>query len=90
MFFVVKGYVSVMKEDGTTLALLGKGKHFGEMALIKKEPTLRNATAMSFTQVAVAVLSSNNFDLICKTYPAFRQKMEETAKSRAAKKAKGG
>jgi CRP-like cAMP-binding protein len=34
MYFIMKGEVRVVTKDGMTLAVLGKNKHFGEMALI--------------------------------------------------------
>ncbi len=60
MYFIVKGQVQVVTDDGTVIAVLHKGASFGEMALIQKA-LLRNASVQALTHVSVAILTRNDF-----------------------------
>ena len=58
-FFVIgTGHVDVSR-DGVTIADLGPGQHFGEVALLTDEP--RNASVLAHTPVRVFRLDRNGF-----------------------------
>lgn len=62
LFIVVKGKVNIVKESDdvkTTLATLGEGDIFGEMALVDSRP--RSATAEALGEVTVRVLDRESF-----------------------------
>lgn len=62
LFIIVKGKVNIVKEsDGvkTTLATLGEGDIFGEMALVDSRP--RSATAEALGEVTARVLDRESF-----------------------------
>ena len=71
MYFIVKGFCRVFDQDGTQLAVLKQGQNFGEMALLDVSNPLRQANITSITKCSLAVLSKNDFDMICQLYPAF-------------------
>jgi CRP-like cAMP-binding protein len=58
MYFIVKGSVKVIDEQGNSIAVLDKGKHFGEMALLDEVLSVRNASVVTISDVSVAVLTS--------------------------------
>jgi CRP-like cAMP-binding protein len=68
MYFIMKGIVKVFNSEGQVIAVLGKGHNFGEMALIQ-ENSLRNACVVADTKVSVAILTMQDFRLICDLYP---------------------
>lgn len=51
MCFIIKGTVRVVTSEGQTLALLSKFKHFGEMALISEDVTLRSTSIIADSNV---------------------------------------
>ena len=56
MYFIMKGLAKVFDNDGNVIALLGKGHHFGEMALIRGN-SVRNASVVADTDISVAILT---------------------------------
>src|SRR5690606_23475017 len=52
LYVVLSGSVRVHKGDATFL-VLGQGEHFGEMALIDREPRSASVTAVEDTRVLV-------------------------------------
>ena len=57
MFFLMKGEVLIVTEDGVTVATLKKYMHFGEMALIEKKASVRSVSVRAATDVVLAVLN---------------------------------
>ena len=82
MFFIVKGFCKVVKADGLELATLKSGQNFGEMALLDPKNPLRSASVLSLTKCSLAVLTRADFELICQSYPAFRDKIFELVRKR--------
>jgi CRP-like cAMP-binding protein len=81
MFFILKGIVKIHKND-FTIAELNQGAYFGEMALINGKPSIRGASAKAVTNVSIAILSLDDFNLICEAYPDLKVKMIEESKRR--------
>ena len=52
------------------------------MALLDFNSPLRQANVVSMTKCSLAVLTKNDFDLICEMYPIFQDKIFELAKQR--------
>jgi len=48
-----------------------KGKHFGEMALLKSNARTRGATIITKQKTTLAVLKLKDFKKICNIYPEF-------------------
>lgn len=71
MYFIVKGQVYVISDEGINLATLDKGKYFGEMALYT-ENKVRTASVRAATDISVAIMTNDDFDMICEVYPIFR------------------
>lgn len=65
MFFIMKGEVRIVSANNTTIATLGKYMHFGEMALILKKVSVRSTSVIANTHVILAVLTADNFNIIC-------------------------
>lgn len=65
MFFIMKGEVICITDDGVTVATLKKYMHFGEMALINKKASVRSVSVLAATDVVLAVLTQKDFELIC-------------------------
>ena len=62
-------------KGGAFLAELKQGAYFGEMALVEKNMTIRNASAQCMTAVSVGILSIEDFKMI-DSFPVFREKIE--------------
>ena len=71
MFFIMKGEVDIVTEQGVTVATLKKHKNFGEMALIEKRASVRSVSVRAATDVVLAVLNQKDFIMICNHYPDF-------------------
>jgi len=78
MFVVLKGTVRLTR-GGSELAVMGPGKYFGEMSLLRHAP--RSATATATEQARLAVITQSNFDLLARENPALvRGLLEELAR----------
>ena len=75
MYFILSGGVHIYTSEGLKLAELGEGKHFGEMALATGKASYRNASAYCASEVSVAILTLEDFNIIRKLYPSFQQKV---------------
>ncbi|MCB0414016.1 MAG: cyclic nucleotide-binding domain-containing protein [Bdellovibrionales bacterium] len=82
MFFIQKGEVDIVSENGQILATLGAGSFFGEMALLNSSP--RNASARSVQYVDLFVLSQSAFHLTLSRYPEFKRQVQEIVLQRSA------
>ena len=82
MFFIVKGFCKVIKEDGLELATLKQGQNFGEMALLDPKNPLRTASVLSLTKCSLAILTRADFEHIGEMYPAFKEKIFDLVRKR--------
>ena len=82
MYFIVKGCCRVQSAEGIELAVLKKGHNFGEMGLLDMQNPLRQASVVTITKCSLAVLTKDDFELICKNYPIFESKIAELVKKR--------
>jgi CRP-like cAMP-binding protein len=53
----MKGEVRIVTQDGVTLATLRKNMHFGEMALIQEQISVRSTSAIANNNVTCAMLT---------------------------------
>ena len=65
MYFILKGEVKVVSGNDVVLAVLRKFAHFGEMALTQSKASLRMTSVIAKNNVILAVLTSEDFNLIC-------------------------
>ena len=81
LYFISKGQVEVINDDtGDTIATLGVGAYFGEIALIDSAP--RNATIRAREYCDLYSLDKVSFDEVIKEYPEFYEKIKIMAKKR--------
>jgi CRP-like cAMP-binding protein len=71
-FLIVTGTASVTRE-GTKVATLGPGSHFGELALLDRRP--RSASVVSETEMDLLVLSQRQFNSLLESVPTISRKM---------------
>jgi trk system potassium uptake protein TrkA len=84
-YIVYKGKVSVRIKKGflsfsKTVAALGEGSFFGEMALLTKEP--RSATVVSEEPTQLFVLIATDFQFVLQENPATASEMKRIADRR--------
>jgi CRP-like cAMP-binding protein len=72
MFVVVSGGVRLAKSD-TIVAELGRGHHFGEMALVDR--SVRSLTAVAIERTRLLMIQRKDFYDIIKREPASAVKM---------------
>ena len=81
MFFIHQGSLSVLSPDEkTTLATLGDGDFFGEIALLNEQP--RMATVKTLAYCEVYVLDKTGFDTVMADHPEFADQMKQVATER--------
>ncbi len=81
LYFISRGQVEVINdENGETIATLGVGAYFGEIALIDSAP--RNATIRARDYCDLYSLDKDSFDEVIKEYPDFYDKIKAMAKQR--------
>lgn len=71
-FVIVSGTAAVSK-DGAQVAVLGKGDHFGELALLDGGP--RTATVTAIDDMVVLVLSKPAFNGVLDEIPTLAHKL---------------
>jgi len=89
-YFIQTGEVEVIQtEEGVekSLAKLGEGQYFGEMALIQSQP--RNATVKAVKTTRIASLGKKNFLTLLNVLPETRQDMMLTVIQRGMKQSGG-
>ena len=96
MYFIYRGTVEVVSEDGSTVfASMGEGKFFGEISVLSQLP--RTASIRAATNCALFVLRKVDLDLALEAYPHINEQIKEEAnrrldlvkqRSKAAKEAK--
>jgi len=83
IYIIMNGRAEVLREaaDTTrTLAILGHGEYFGEMALLRS--TTRNATVRCVEAMDVLSLPKKEFDLLAANLPDLRGGFERTSEER--------
>jgi hypothetical protein len=82
MFFINRGIVEVISEDGQDVyATLTEGQFFGEIALLTKEP--RNASIRCADYCDVYTLDRETFHRLLKHHPEISSRVEQLAKKRS-------
>ncbi len=71
-FFIVDG-TAVVRRKGKTVARLGPGRYFGEMALLDRRP--RSATVVSDTDMDLLVLGQRQFNAVLEAAPSMTRKL---------------
>lgn len=71
-FFVLDGDAAV-RRNGRTVARLGCGDHFGELALI--DPAPRDATVVAETPMTVGVIGARVFRAMVRDVPAMNERL---------------
>lgn len=72
-FFVIAEGEAVVERAGRTVAKLGPGEYFGELALLDRGP--RSATVRALTDVHLYVLHERSFATVLIELPALAQKL---------------
>ncbi len=81
MFFISKGFVEVVSEDGKIVyATLTDGQFFGEIALLLSTP--RTASIRTQTFCDLYSLDKETFEEILSMYPDFEKEVKELAERR--------
>jgi CRP-like cAMP-binding protein len=71
-FFILAGE-AVVRRRGRTVAALGPGQFFGELALL--DPAPRDATVVAVSPLTVGVLGARVFRAIVRDVPALSEKL---------------
>ena len=71
-FFILEGEAAVRRR-GRTVATLGPGRFFGELALL--DPAPRDATVVAVSPLTVGVLGARVFRAIVRDVPAMSEKL---------------
>ncbi len=80
IYFISRGEVEVIGDDGKTIAVLGKGEAVGEMALVLNKP--RGATVRAIGFCDLYTLDKSSFDDILSRYPQFAEHFRALTKQR--------
>lgn len=83
MYFIQKGIVEVITDDGSVVAHLSEGAHFGEICLLTDDR--RVATIRAGTMCDVFSLSKHNFQELLEEYPEMKGFFEDIANERLSK-----
>jgi CRP/FNR family cyclic AMP-dependent transcriptional regulator len=79
-FFVIAEGEAVVERSGRSLAKLGSGDYFGELAILDRHP--RSATVKAVTDVRLYVLHEASFVALLAELPALAQKLLANLASR--------
>lgn len=80
MYFLTRGSVEVISEEGQTLATLNSGSFFGEVSLLYSRRRTTSVRANVFCELFV--LSKSDFDKVLADYADFAEALRETARRR--------
>lgn len=83
LYFIVNGRVQVLRESGTetrSIAELGEGETFGEIALISDQP--RTGTVRAITDIELCTIQKAEFEHLIKQSPALRDASSNMVKER--------
>jgi voltage-gated potassium channel len=79
-FFVITEGTAEVVRDGTTVAELGPGDFFGEIALLETER--RNATVTAITPMRVIVMTRDRFQQLMRSSPELAGKLAAAVRAR--------
>ncbi|MCB1307625.1 MAG: cyclic nucleotide-binding domain-containing protein, partial [Leptospiraceae bacterium] len=81
MFFIIRGSVEVIAEDGKTVyAMLTEGNFFGEIALLLKQPRTASVRAVEYCDLYT--LDQDTFNNVIEDYPEFAHHVRQMARQR--------
>ena len=80
MYFVARGDVEILAEDGGVVQTLGVGSFFGETSLLLSTP--RTASVRAKTQCDVYVLSKAELLKVLRDHPKVARTLLETSRAR--------
>jgi CRP-like cAMP-binding protein len=80
MYFVSRGAVEVIGQDGTPLAQLNAGDFFGEMALIYQTPRAASVRALDYCHLYR--LEHQHFAAVLDNYPDIAEQIRSRAAER--------
>lgn len=80
LYFIQSGEVEIRGRQGASIAKLGDGAFFGEMALMNDKP--RSATAVATGFCDAYLLHKKSFDQVVKAYPDFKSHLEQIVQER--------
>ena len=80
MYFIQRGVVEVITDDGTVVAHLSEGAHFGEICLLREDR--RVASIKANTMCDLFSLSKTHFQEMLEEFPEMRPFFEMTALQR--------
>jgi hypothetical protein len=75
MYFVIKGKLEVLSEDGSYINRLSDGDFFGEIALLTDQP--RMASVRAITYCDLYILEKNVINMLMQKYPEIGNHMKE-------------
>lgn len=82
MYFIYKGAVDILANDGHLIAHIKEGSFFGEMALLRGGQRIAAAQTTQFCDLHV--LKKASFEKVCQKYPEFLQHVRSVVQERAA------
>jgi zinc transporter ZupT len=88
LFIVAKGRVQIKAESGSSIAQLGKGETFGEMALLSGRA--RTATAVPLSDVELLQIDRADFDRMLANDGQLAKRVQRLSHDRALKNLSGG
>lgn len=72
-FFIILAGEAAVRRRGRTVATLGPGRFFGELALL--DPAPRDATVVALSPLTVGVLGARMFRVIVRDVPSMSEKL---------------
>jgi len=81
MYFLIKGVLEVVKEDGQVIGALRDGDFFGEIALFKRQP--RNASVRATEYSDVYALDRAAFEILLERHPEVAAQVRAVAERRS-------
>lgn len=82
MYFIYKGAVDILTDEGHLIAHIKEGSFFGEMALLRGGK--RNAAAQATQFCDLHELKKEAFERVCAKYPEFLQHVHSVVQERVA------
>ena len=80
MYFICRGKVEVLDEQGKVLATLHDGDYFGEISLLLSQP--RTASIRAANACDLFVLDKADFKRVLDQHPQIAASLRETVRSR--------
>jgi len=80
MYFLSKGKVAILSDEGQETATLYPGSYFGEIALLYSDK--RTASVVALTFCDVLMLTKDQFEYVLQQFPREREQINNVAKDR--------